>query len=90
VKAIAPAVPGIAWVDDSPIGPGLSFIYYGFAPLSAITVDARSSAYGATITELANIYGTGWKYLGPNFPPGQYNLTVGNGVLFISVVARKS
>jgi hypothetical protein len=90
VKAIAPAVPGIAWVDDSPIGPGLSFIYYGFAPLSAITVDARSNAYGATITELANIYGTGWKYLGPNFPPGQYNLTVGNGVLFISVVARKS
>jgi hypothetical protein len=90
VKSLAPAVPGIAWVDDSPIGPGLSFIYYGFPPLSVITVDARTSAYGATLTDLTNIYGTGWKYLGPNFPPGQYNLTVGNGVTFISVVARKS
>jgi hypothetical protein len=89
-KALAPVAPGIATAEDSPSGPGLSFIAYGFAPASAIVVEIRSSTTGDMVAELTSFYGTRFHYLMPSWPAGSYNITVTSPATTISVVARKN
>lgn len=89
VKALAPSSPGIVTVDDSPTGPGLSWIYYGFAPLTPVTLDIHSSTIGGSYREITDAYGAQWGFLGPSFPPGQYSISVSTPTTFITVVARR-
>lgn len=88
-KALAPAYPAIVTVDDSPIGPGLSWIYFGFTPSSSVNLDIRSSTTGNTFAERTDVFGAQWGFLTKNWAAGTYNLTVNSGGQLVSVVARK-
>lgn len=88
-KALAPSSPGVVAVEDSPIGPGLSFMAYGFAPLSLVTVSVRSSTHEAVVTGLTTQFGTRFLYLPDSWADGTYNITVTSATSVVSVVARK-
>ena len=89
-KALAPASPGIASVEDSPGGPGMSFILYGYAPISAVVIEVRSSTAGDVNAELTTLYGTRFHWLGPSWPAATYNITVTTPTgSTTSLVARK-
>jgi hypothetical protein len=83
------AGPQIVAVDDSPIGPGLTYFYFGFAPLALVTLDIRSSTVGSARPDLTDLYGAEWGYLAPGWPAGQYSLSVTNGAQSASTIARK-
>jgi hypothetical protein len=89
LRTLVPPGPGIATADDGPTGPGLSWIYYGFAPLTPVTLDIHSSTTGNTFHEITDPYGSAFGYLGPDWPSGQYSLTVSTPTSFITVIARK-
>lgn len=88
--ALAPSYPGVVAVEDSVTGPGLTFIYFGFAPNTLVTLDVRSSTGGGSYLELTDMFGARWGYLGPNFPAGAYNLSISTGGKLVSIVARKA
>jgi len=89
-KALAPAYPAIVAVEDSPIGPGITWIYFGFTPNTPVTLDIRSSTTGGSYLEITDVFGAGWGYLGPNWPAGTYNFVVNTGGKLVSVIARKA
>ena len=88
-KALAPSYPAIVAVEDSPIGPGITWIYFGFTPSTPVTLDIRSSITGGSYLEFTDVFGAGWGYLGPNWPAGTYNFVVNTGGKLVSVIARK-
>ena len=88
-KALAATYPAIVAVEDSPIGPGITWVYFGFAPVTPVTLDIRSSITGGNYLEFTDLFGANWGYLGSGWPAGTYNLTVNAGGKVVSVIARK-
>ncbi len=89
-KALAPAYPSIVAVDDSPLGGGITWIYFGFTPGTRVTLEIRSSTQGNVFNETVNVFGAEWGYLATSWPAGTYNITVNDGLRVISVIAVKS
>lgn len=87
--ALAPRYPAIATVDDSPIGPGLSFIAYGFPPSAPVTVEVRSSTVGSVFGDTLTAYGTVFYYLTAEWPAGTYSITVSSPTVSASGLAIK-
>ena len=85
-KALAPTTPGIVAVSDSPIGPGMSWVAYGFAPLSLATLEVRSSTAGNVWIEVTDPYGADFGYLGAKWPSGQYKVSFGNSTTTVSTI----
>jgi hypothetical protein len=81
VRAFAPS-PGIAFAVDSAAGSGANgptFVLYGFAPNSVVTLSIRGAATGFTNSsrfQIIDDYGTYSSRLGTSWPPDTYTFTV--------------
>lgn len=77
--------PGIAFAPDSIAGAGMegpTFVVYGFAPSSFVTLTITGAATGVTNNGRAqqvDAYGVYWSRLGPAWPADTYTFTVTNG-----------
>ena len=88
-KALAPSTPGVVAVSDSPIGPGLSFLAYGFPPVSGLVIEVRSNTTGDIDAVSTTMFGTRFLYLDKTWAPGTYNITVTSPTTTVSVIAQK-
>ncbi len=78
LQALATSYPGIATASDTSAGGGVSYVLYGFAPNSRVTllVDGLTKGWSNTITSYAvDAYGTLWGYLGSAWPQDTYTFT---------------
>jgi hypothetical protein len=88
VRRLAPSYPGIATAPDAPVGPGMSFVLYGFTPSSSVRVTITGGGYTATHTVTADAYGTYFNWLGTSWPAGRYTITAAgpNGTVKLEAV----
>ena len=81
IRALATA-PGIAFAPDSAAGTGANgptFVLYGFAPNSVVTLSISGAATGFTNSsrfQIVDQYGVYWSRLGTSWPPDTYTFTV--------------
>jgi hypothetical protein len=81
IRAFATS-PGIAFAPDSFAGPGANgptFVIYGYAPNSVVTVSITGSATGSTNSgrfQATDEYGVYWSRLGTAWPADTYTFTV--------------
>jgi hypothetical protein len=78
-RAAAEPLPGLAVAPDSPEGPGISLIAYGFAPGSSLTVQVSGAATGRS-SKGVDKFGNELIVLGGDFPAGRYTATATNTV----------
>jgi hypothetical protein len=77
-----PTPPGIDFAADSAAGPGAegpTFVLWGFAPSSSVTLSIRGAATGFTNgsrSQVVDEYGTYWNRLGTSWPADTYTFTV--------------
>lgn len=88
VKATVAAYPGVAVAADSPAGPGMNYVAYGFAPSASLSVTIRTPGYEpATETRVADAFGVGFSYVtaAMGWPLGtMYYVTVTDGTRTVS------
>ncbi|HKY50299.1 MAG TPA: hypothetical protein VJP45_03500 [Candidatus Limnocylindria bacterium] len=78
----SPAPPGIDFAPDSSEGTGANgptFILWGFAPSSTVTLSISGAATGFTNAnrlQTVDEYGVYWNRLGTSWPPDTYTFTV--------------
>jgi hypothetical protein len=88
-----PRPPGIDFAPDSVAGPGAegpTFVLWGFAPNSSVTLFIRGAATGFTNgsrSVVVDQYGVYWNRLGTSWPADTYEFTVTNNN---GVTIRKS
>ena len=81
IRAFATA-PGIAFAPDSAASTGANgptFVLYGFAPDSVVTLSISGAATGFTNSsrfQIVDPYGVYWSRLGTSWPPDTYTFTV--------------
>lgn len=75
LRALAPTYPALATATDNPGGGGLSFLVYGFAPGSQVTINISGTATSTPQTVTISSIGTFFSYLGPAWPPGTYTVS---------------
>jgi len=76
LRAVAPSYPGITTAPDTVAGPGLSIVFYGFAPGSQMTYTVTGpGASSAPRTVAVSAYGTASTYLDQQWPAGTYSVT---------------
>jgi len=90
VRALAPAYPGIATAPDTSSGPGLSFMLYGFAPNTSVTVQVSGAANSGPNPITTSTYGTYLAYLGGTWPSGNYTISATWAGPTLSVSAVKT
>lgn len=77
LKASVPRYPGLAATTETPGGPGLHFVAYGFSPSTAVTYTLSGPSSG-TFTATTDEYGALRRYFTTAFngTPGSYVVTV--------------
>ncbi len=84
LRAIATS-PGIAFASDSTAGAGVNgptFVIYGYAPNSTVTLSISGTATGFTNSSRFHIldeFGVYWSWLGTNWPADTYTFTLTSG-----------
>lgn len=87
LRTSVPVYPGIAVTTETPDGPGLHFVAYGFSPGAAITFSLAGPSKG-TYTATADAYGVLRRYFTTafNWIPGSYVVTVTESALKTATV----
>ena len=83
---------------DSPEGPGangLTYVLWGFAPNSTITLSIRGAATGFTNSVPSRVvdeYGVYWNRLGTSWPADSYTFTVttNTGVTIVKSITKSN
>jgi len=91
-----PTPPGIEFAPDSPEGPGANgttYVLWGFAPNSSITLSIRGAATGFTNSVPSRVVdelGMYWNRLGTSWPADTYTFTVTTnaGVTIVKSVTK--
>ena len=81
--------PGIETVGGTPEGPGTSFVLYGFAPESEVTLSIDGRFYTSHQVVTVSPEGSWFGWLGDAAPSGVYRLTTATGAWCASVVVAK-
>ncbi len=89
VRGLASAYPGLGTATDTPRGPGLMLILYGFAPSTEVTVTLSAGRETGRSTTMASPYGAGAIVVGSDFPPGTYTISAAGANGRVTVTARK-
>src|SRR4029079_10731214 len=75
LQALAPSYPGIATAPADPSGPGLTYVIYGFAPSSPVSVLLRGNGLQAQETRTVSAHGCSAGNFTPAWPTGSYDIT---------------
>jgi hypothetical protein len=83
LKGSVSAYPGVALANDTMVGPGVTYVAYGFAPSTPLNVTVTASGYenvpAARVTDMFGAY-MGFMSVASGWPFGQYTVTVSDGV----------
>ena len=72
---IAPTYPGLTTAQDTVVGPGLTILFYGLPPGSALTYTIASGGARGSATVMVSPYGTYTTYLGNDWAAGPYTIS---------------
>ncbi len=78
LQAISAVYPYLVTSTDEPGGTGLSYVLYGFQPVSTVTFDIKSQNTGyqnTNKTRTVDAYGVSTGYLGTTWPADTYTFT---------------
>jgi hypothetical protein len=75
IRAVAPSYPGITTAGDSSVGPGLSFMFYGFPSNTQVTLNIGGTASATPQTVTTSSIGTYSSYLDERWPAGSYTFS---------------
>jgi hypothetical protein len=81
------AYPGVALATDTMVGPGVTYVAYGFAPFTTLNITVTASGYeNVPAARVADMFGasTGFLSLSSGWPLGDYTVTVSDGVRTVS------
>lgn len=89
VRALAPRYPGVAFAPDTAVGPGASYIAYGYDPGGTVRVTIENSRFGGSSTRSADPSGCLYGFLGSNWPSGSYSFLASGRAGVVSSTLRK-
>lgn len=75
IRGIAPTYPAITTAGDSIVGPGLSFMLYGFTANAQVTINVSGAASATPQTVAVSSIGTYNSYLDDRWPAGSYTFS---------------
>jgi hypothetical protein len=89
VKDLAPRYPGVAFASDTPGGPGVAYVVYGYAAGSSVRVNIQSGNFFGNSTHATDAAGCYYGYLGSTWPSGTYGFTATGGAGTVQSTLRK-
>ncbi len=89
VRDLAPRYPGVAFAPDTPGGPGVAYVVYGYAAGSNVRVNITGGNFLGNSTHATDAAGCYYGYLGSTWPPGTYSLTATGGAGSVQATLRK-
>lgn len=90
IRGIAPTYPAITTAGDSIVGPGLSFMLYGFTANAQVTINVSGAASATPQTVAVSSIGTYNSYLDDRWPAGSYTFSATWSGGTVSVTAVKT
>ena len=82
LKASVAAYPGVALAGDTQAGAGLTYVAYGFAPSTSVSVSLSAGGYTSNTSAVTDGFGVVWRYaaVSSGWPAaGTYTVTVSDG-----------
>ena len=89
MRTLAAKYPGVTFATDTPDGPGVSFILYGYPPESTVRVRIENSRFTGGGSHAMDENGCYLGWLGGNWPSGSYSFTATGPGGSLSATLRK-
>jgi len=89
VRALAPRYPGVAFATDTPDGPGVSYVIFGYTPETNVRVRVENARFTGGGTHPVDETGCYLGWLGSNWPSGTYSFTASGKDGSVTATLRK-
>ena len=89
VRALAPRYPGVAFATDTPEGPGVSYVLFGYTPGTNVRVRVENSRFTGGGTHPVDETGCYLGWLGSSWPAGSYSFSASGSNGSVTATVRK-